>query len=91
MQVTIPRILSIAIALGYVVLFVVTQSGAAASYCCVVLLLPLALIWFPDKLGSMTDYFVKGSYVTAESPPILLSLVGWFFLVGLPLLVYFLS
>jgi hypothetical protein len=91
MQVTIPKILSLAIALVYVVLSLVNQSAGAASYCCMVLLLPLALIWFPDKLGSMTDYFMKGSYVTAESPPLLLSIVGWFFLVGLPVLFYFLS
>lgn len=90
MQVTIPKILSLAIALVYLVLSSVNLSAEAVSYCCVFLLIPLALIWFPDKLGRMTGYFLKGSYVTAESPPILLSIVGWFFLVGLPALFYFL-
>lgn len=91
MRVTVPKLLSLAIALFYAVVFIINQSGGAAFYGCVVLLLPLALIWFPEQLGGMTGYFLKGSYVNAESPPILLSLAGWFFLVGLPVLFNLLS
>ena len=91
MQVTIAKLLSLVIALVYAVLLIVSQSAEAACKGCAVLLLPLALIWFPEELGSMTGYFWKGSYVNAESPAILLSILGWFFLVGLPVLFYFLS
>jgi len=91
MQVTIAKLLSLVIAMVYAVLLIVNQSAETACKGCAVLLLPLALIWFPEELGSMTGYFWKGSYVNAESPPILLSILGWFFLVGLPVLFYFLS
>ena len=93
MQVTIAKLLSLVIALVYAVLLIVNQDGVTetAFKGCAILLLPLALIWFPNELGNMTSYFWKGSYVNAESPPILLSIMGWFFLVGLPVLFYFLS
>jgi hypothetical protein len=52
---------------------------------------PLVLIWFPEQLGSAKGYFVKGSYVDSESPPILLSILGWLFLLGLPMLFVVLS
>ena len=91
MQVTTPKRLSLAIALVYGVLLIVGQSAETAFKGCVCLLLPLALIWFPGELGNMTGYFLKGSYVNAESSPILLSTLGWFFLVGLPVLFCLLS
>lgn len=56
---------------------------------CVVLLLPLTLIWFPDELGSFTGYVGKGGNIDTETPPILVSIAGWFFLVGFPVLMYF--
>ena len=57
----------------------------------VLLVLPLVLIWFPDTLGSLTGYRVKGGTVNAESPAILVSFMGWFFLVGWPVLYYLLD
>jgi hypothetical protein len=93
MQVSISKLLSLMIALAYAVLLVVTQGGLTetAFKSCAVLLLPLALIWFPDELGSMTGYIGRGGNIDTETPPILVSLMGWFFLVGLPVLFYFLS
>lgn len=91
MQVTFARLLSLLIALVYAVLLFSNQSAETAIKCCAFLFIPLALIWFPDELGGATGYFWKGSYVNAESPPILLSILGWFFLVGLPTLAYIFS
>ena len=91
MQTSTPRLLSLAIALVCVVLSLTEHSAGAALYASVVLMVPLALIWFPEKLGSMTGYFLKGSYVNAESPPTLLSIIGWLLLVGLPALFYLLG
>ena len=50
-----------------------------------VLLWPLSFIWFPEYWGNFTGY-IRGQYVDEKSPPILVSLMGWFFLVVFPLL-----
>ena len=93
MQITIGKILGLVIALAYAVIIAVTEGGVTegAIKCCVALLLPLALIWFPDELGSFTGYVGRGGNINTETPPILVSIMGWFFLVGLPVLLYFLS
>ena len=91
MQVTTAKLISLAIATIYVVSLGVTRSLEATVQFSMFLLLPLALIWFPEQLGRATGYFVKGSYVDSESPPILLSILGWFFLLGLPALFVALS
>ena len=93
MQVTIAKLLSLGIALVFAVSLIVNQGGVTerAFRCCVLLLLPLALIWFPDELGRMKGYFGRGRYIDVESPPVLLSSIGWFCLVGLLLLFLFVS
>jgi hypothetical protein len=48
----------------------------------------LALIWFPEEIGSLTGYFRSG-YVNVQTPAIIVSFGGWLFLVGLPVLLYF--
>jgi hypothetical protein len=52
----IQRILSLMIAAGYVVFMIVIEHELTAAVFegCLFLLLPLALIWFPDALGSTT-------------------------------------
>lgn len=92
MQITIGKILALLIALGYVVAMLVHDGGVTFGgvKVCVALLLPLTLIWFPDELGSFTGYVGRGGNIDTETPPILVSIAGWFFLVGLPVLVYFL-
>jgi len=93
MQITIGKILGLLIALGYVVAMIVQAGGITLTVFkgCMVLLLPLALIWFPDELGSLTGYVGRGGNINTETPPILVSIAGWFFLVGLPVLMYFLG
>ena len=56
MQVTIGKILPLLIALGYLIAMIVHAGSITVDVVkgSVVLLLPLALIWFPDELGSMT-------------------------------------
>jgi hypothetical protein len=51
----------------------------------VVLLWPLSFIWFPEYWGSYTG-FIRGPYIDEKSPPTLVSLMGWSFLVIFPLL-----
>lgn len=93
MQITIGKILALLIALGYAIGMVVHAGGVTVDVVkgSIVLLLPLALIWFPDELGSMTGYVGRGGNINTETPSILVSIAGWFFLVGLPVLMYFLG
>ena len=93
MQITIGKILGLLIALGYAVCMIARAGGITVDVVkgCVVLLLPLALIWFPDELGNLTGYVGRSGNINTETPPILVSVMGWFFLVGLPVLLYFLS
>ena len=50
-----------------------------------VFLWPLSFIWFPEYWGKYTG-FIRGPHIDEKSPPILVSLMGWFFLVVFPLL-----
>ncbi|HEY3932470.1 MAG TPA: hypothetical protein VGM58_08885 [Verrucomicrobiae bacterium] len=92
MQITIGKILGLLIAIGYAICAAIGAGGFTEEVfkCCMALLLPLALIWFPDEIGSFTGYF-KSGYVNVETPAIMISFMGWFFLVGLPVLFYFLN
>jgi hypothetical protein len=93
MQITIGKILAVLIALAYVIAMTVHASSVTVDVFkgSVALLLPLALIWFPDELGSMTGYLGRGGKINTETPPILVSIAGWFLLAGLPVLLHFLS
>jgi hypothetical protein len=91
MQITAGKISSLAIAVAFAV-FAIVDGGAAGLKCCLALLFPLALIWFPDEIGSATGYFAGHMMrVDAETPPILISIMGWLFLIGMPVVLYFLS
>jgi hypothetical protein len=52
------------------------------------LIVGLPLIWFPEPIGSLTGYFGIGhGAITVETPPVLVALAGWMFLIGVPALV----
>jgi hypothetical protein len=85
MEITFTKILSLVIAAGYV-LAAIAYAGWGAIQLGVALLLPLALIWFPEEIGSFTGYVGRGGMIDQETPPILVSVMGWFFLIGLPLI-----
>jgi hypothetical protein len=89
MRVPIGKILSLLIAIAYAVL-AVHAGGLYGLKCSAVLLFPLAFIWFPDEIGSLTGYFRSG-YINVQTPAIVISIIGWFFLVGLPVLLYLVS
>ena len=93
MQITIGKILGLIIALGYAVAMIVHAGGVTVDVVkgCVALLLPLALIWFPNELGGFTGYVGRGGNINTETPPILVSIMGWFFLVGFLVLMYLLG
>ena len=86
MQITAGKLLSLMIAIGYTVILCLHQGAGALKYAAA-LLLPLAFIWFPEEIGSVTGYFRSG-YVNTQTPGIMITIIGWFFLVGLPVLLY---
>jgi len=92
-QITIGKILGLLVALGYAVAMAVHEGGITLQLFkfCVVLLFPLTLIWFPDELGSLTGYIGHSGHIDTGTPPILVSIMGWLFLVGLPVLMYVLD
>lgn len=93
-QINIGKILSLLVAIGYLVCAIIGEHGFTVDVfkCSIVLLLPLALIWFPDQMGDATGYLAGHMMrVDTPTPPILISIMGWLFLVGLPVLFYFIT
>jgi len=88
MQISVGKILSLLIALGYS--FALVHWGGVGSWKgCAGLLLPLSFIWFPEEIGNLTGYFDTG-YVNVKTPGAIICFLGWFLLVGIPLLLYLL-
>ncbi|HEY5913502.1 MAG TPA: hypothetical protein VJA21_23185 [Verrucomicrobiae bacterium] len=89
MQLTWGRILSLVIAVVYAI---VATSVGGLSYWewSLTLLLPLAFIWFPQEIGSLTGYYKTG-YVNVQTPGAFVAFLGWFILVGLPILAFVLT
>jgi hypothetical protein len=79
------------VAVGYLITAVVAAEGRYGGVLIlgVILLLPLALIWFPDVFGSYIGPVGRGGYVDQETPPVLIAFAGWFFLIGMPAILYF--
>jgi hypothetical protein len=48
-------------------------------------IMPLSLIWFPEHWGNYTGYF-QGGYIDQKTPPVIVSFMGWIFLIGFPLM-----
>src|SRR5438105_6940962 len=81
------KIVAVVIACGYLVAVVVHEMAVTPVVSlAIVLLVPLGLIWFPEELGSFTGYVSRGSTIDNETPPFLVSFLGWLFLVliGIP-------
>jgi hypothetical protein len=87
MEITISKILSLLISIVYTVLAVIA-GGMDGLKCSAGLLLPLAFIWFSEEIGELTGYYKTG-YVNVKTPAIIISFIGWFILVGLPVILFF--
>jgi len=83
-NVNLGKVLSLLVAIAYAVLAFRSGGVHALGYVAV-LLLPLALIWFPEDIGELTGFFKTG-YVNVQTPAIIISFIGWFLLVGLPII-----
>jgi hypothetical protein len=91
MQVTVSKLVAIAIAAAYVIAgFALEKGWAFALTVAGGTLLPLALIWFPEFLGGLTGWGTRAP-VDRPSPSNLVVGMGWLFLLGLPALILFLA
>jgi hypothetical protein len=86
MQLTIGKIVSLAIAITYAAV-AMGVGGVGYWKWALTLLLPLAFIWFPEEIGELTGYYKTG-YVNVQTPGAIVAFLGWFILVGLPVLLF---
>lgn len=81
MEITISKIAAGLIAIGFAIAIVASVGFTKQATSVYLLLVPLGLIWFPEELGSYTGYVSRGSTIDAETPPFLVSFLGWLLLV----------
>ncbi len=100
MAITGSKLIAVVIALGYFVTAVVVEKPAVREGIMffLVLLVPLALIWFPQMgtswLGKKTVLYTYEDSFWRRRPwrdsyPGMVAFMGWFFLLGLPIVFYF--
>ena len=84
----INRVLSVVVAMALLggVLSLKARDEDSSS-CIVGVLFGLCLIWFGDALGSFTGYIGRGGNIDTETPGWLVATFGWFFLIGVPLVI----
>ena len=80
------RIFSSLLAALYI-LFGYKSGGAEAAFKTVIMaVLPLACIWFPDRLGGYIGPNWRGN-ITATSPAVIVCVLGWLMLL-LPFIIW---
>jgi hypothetical protein len=82
MQITLGKIIALVIAIGYMIAAIAAY-GVNSLRVGIVVFFALALIWFPEEIGDHTNL-----RISAPTPPIIVSIFGWFFLVGMPVILY---
>ena len=73
------RKLSLAIALVYLVAALIYGGWELLLIAAIVLIMPMAMIWFGDEIGDYVGGFhrIGKPYITKRSPGSLVSLFGW--------------
>ena len=81
LSITIDKLVALGIALIYMVLG--CFGGPKALLATVIFVVPsLGLIWFAEELGEMTGMSMRGGTINKASPPFLIRLFGWLFLLS---------
>jgi hypothetical protein len=88
------RVLSLIVALGYVVLGMLAADSVVGAighgvFVCAVLVLPLACIWFADEIGDYVGW-LPGPSINKRTPGAFVKVGGWILLL-LPLAAYWLT
>jgi hypothetical protein len=92
MPITRSKIIAVGVALAYLAVAAAMSGGGSQvlPVVCVSLVLPLALIWFPKQMGKAGRF--ANQQIDTETPEVLVTIVGWLWLVGyLPLMAYLLT
>jgi hypothetical protein len=76
----VSKIISGVIGLIYLTVAFIAGGPIVGVQAAIVLVFPLALIWFSEELGSISSGMMGHSYVTAETPGCFLAFFGWAFL-----------
>ena len=86
------RIISLAIAVVYVVIAIIDRGRVSNEVLLVVIAVgfPLALIWFPYVFGNYIGP-VRGGYIDTPTPAFLVAAAGWVFLIGLPIFMWIMT
>ena len=86
MEITIEKLVALGIAICFCVVCWIHMwlQGAMSAFLVppIILLLPLALIWFDDILGSMTGFSTVAPGFMSESAPVAVRILGWIFLLA---------
>lgn len=72
--------------------YLVSGNPQTVFYLIAALVLPLACIWFPDELGSVTGVTGGGlarPQVTEPTPGIMVAIGGWCLLIGITFSVFY--
>src|SRR5687767_13066422 len=90
MEITTGKLVAVGIAIGLAIAIVVRLGFTTDASSSVLVLLPLALIWFPEEIGSYTGYVSRGTTIDTETPPFMVSGLGWLLLVliGIPIVMH---
>ena len=64
----ISRILGLVVATAFVVAAMAIEGSAAGAEICFVLLLPVAMIMFPEELTTMTGHYLWSNFDRESSP-----------------------
>ena len=102
MAITVSKLIALLISIGYFILALVVEKPTLSQAIVIVpvLLFPVALIWFPDMGSSWyRKKTILGNYdepvgrmgTLRDSPPGLVAMMGWFFLLGMPVIFYLLG
>lgn len=93
MKVTAGKLASLVVLAVYLVATIVVRGldVQRVLVCLLLLAWPMAFIWFPERIGGYTGFAQGGKYIDKPTPPILVSIMGWFFLLVYPFVLYVLS
>jgi len=88
MATLIDRGLSAAVAFTYIGVAYFHGGGLVVAKVAVALLLPMACIWFSEAMGQYSG-MIRLQPVTESTPAVFVWAAGWFLLLGVPLILYF--
>jgi hypothetical protein len=86
----ISRILGASVALVLMIVGLAAGGLAGVFAALVRVLLPLALIWFPEEFGGLTGIMVTRGHVTEESPGCFIAFMGWV-LMGVAIFTFYMA